>query len=387
MTSQSTPLRALPAPDVNADRPVPPVDTRPAWVLPCGDLDSSVEQFTSAGFALLAIGPADDPRWALMGHGHGRYITTLRLDTNSYAAGRRQPFLEVDDGDPLLHSAGESTAEFVAAGLGAVSSSVAVETDPPIPSLPAAGASPDWVVGRAGMRYRDLLPDRWGGQFIASHIHIPKGGPVPDYVHYHHVDFQLIFCHRGWVRVVYQDQGEPFVLDPGDAILQAPGIRHQVLEASDDLHVIEVSSPAEHATFVEHDLDLPNGVDVGHSYGGQQFVHHRAAGSPWLPNAEGIRRQSLDLEPATSGRYSASVIEMEGSGDSSMQLPLVRPADFEFLTVLDGTLTVADSVGGDSVTCQTGAALGLDDSGSWSARTTEPTRLLAVSRHRRTDRS
>jgi hypothetical protein len=27
-------------------------------------------------------------------------------------------------------------------------------------------------VGRAGMRYRDLLPDRQGGRFIASHIAI-----------------------------------------------------------------------------------------------------------------------------------------------------------------------------------------------------------------------
>ena len=30
--------------------------------------------------------------------------------------------------------------------------------------------------GRAGMRYRDLLPDRWGGRFVASHISIPDGG-------------------------------------------------------------------------------------------------------------------------------------------------------------------------------------------------------------------
>ena len=32
-----------------------------------------------------------------------------------------------------------------------------------------------WTVGRAGMRYRDLVPSRLGGRVIASHIHIPNG--------------------------------------------------------------------------------------------------------------------------------------------------------------------------------------------------------------------
>jgi quercetin dioxygenase-like cupin family protein len=41
----------------------------------------------------------------------------------------------------------------------------------------------------------------------------------------------MIYCHRGWVRVVYEDQGEPFVMHPGDCVLQPPGIRHRVLEA------------------------------------------------------------------------------------------------------------------------------------------------------------
>ena len=62
------------------------------------------------------------------------------------------------------------------------------------------------------MTYRDLLPERLGGRFIASHITIADGGPVPDYVHHHDIRFQVIHCVRGWVRVVYEDQGPPFVL-------------------------------------------------------------------------------------------------------------------------------------------------------------------------------
>ncbi len=64
-----------------------------------------------------------------------------------------------------------------------------------------------WVIGRAGMQYRDLIPTRLGGAIIASHIRIPDGGPVPDMVHFHKVGFQLIFCVKGWVDVVYEDQG------------------------------------------------------------------------------------------------------------------------------------------------------------------------------------
>ena len=70
------------------------------------------------------------------------------------------------------------------------------------------------------MEYRDLLPDRLGGRLIASHIRIRDGGPVPDYVHYHAIDFQLIYVRAGWVRVVYEDQGPPFVMHAGDCVVQ-----------------------------------------------------------------------------------------------------------------------------------------------------------------------
>ena len=34
--------------------------------------------------------------------------------------------------------------------------------------------------------------------------------------------FQLIFCYRGWVEVVYEDQGAPFILHAGDCVIQGP---------------------------------------------------------------------------------------------------------------------------------------------------------------------
>ena len=41
----------------------------------------------------------------------------------------------------------------------------------------------------------------------------------------------MIYCMKGWVRLVYEDQGEPFLLEPGDCVLQPPEIRHRVLES------------------------------------------------------------------------------------------------------------------------------------------------------------
>ena len=97
--------------------------------------------------------------------------------------------------------------------------------------------------GRAGMLYRDLIPGRLGGRYIASHITIPEGGPVADWVHFHRIALQMIFVRRGWVRVVYEDQGEPFVMNAGDLVLQPPEIRHRVLESSPGLEVVEISAP------------------------------------------------------------------------------------------------------------------------------------------------
>ena len=133
------------------------------------------------------------------------------------------------------------------------------------------------VEGRAGMRYRDLLPDRDGGRVIASHITIPGSGPVDDYVHHHAIDLQLIYVVRGRVKVVYETQGDPFWMSAGDCVLQPPHIRHRVLESADDCEVIELASPAEHPTFVEHELELPTAPgDPDQDFGGQRFMFDTA---------------------------------------------------------------------------------------------------------------
>ena len=65
-------------------------------------------------------------------------------------------------------------------------------------------------------------------------------------------------------------------MNSGDCVLQPPHIRHQVLECSDGLEVIEVSCPAEHETYTDHLLELPNSkTDPSRNFSGQRFLFSR----------------------------------------------------------------------------------------------------------------
>jgi quercetin dioxygenase-like cupin family protein len=190
--------------------------------------------------------------------------------------------------------------------------------------------------GRAGMLYRDLIPGRLGGRYIASHISIAEGGPVADWVHYHRIALQLIFVRRGWVRVVYQDQGEPFVMAEGDLVLQPPGIRHQVLESSPGLEVIEIGAPALHETFADHDLTLPNAERQGRAYGGQRFLRHVAADAPWTQSG-GAEVQQTAMLDASGGLADVKVVRPGSAAELGF-----APHDGElvFGFVLDGSASL-----------------------------------------------
>ncbi len=197
----------------------------------------------------------------------------------------------------------------------------------------------EWGTGRAGMQYRDLIPDRLGGRLIASHIRIPKGGPVADYVHHHDVEFQMIYCYRGWVKVVYEDQGPAFVMEVGDCVLQPPHIRHRVLECSDHMEVIEVSSPAEHETHVDHDMQLPTAsIDVDRDFSGQRFVRHQSRIAEWFPGPyDGFEARDTGIADATNDLASVQVIRPIGPPQSAA---INCDAGITFVAVLQGTATV-----------------------------------------------
>jgi quercetin dioxygenase-like cupin family protein len=317
---------------------------RAAVVLACQDLDETIGFFQDTlGFRLETIFPADDPSVALMS-GHG---LRLRLERGPEWAPTTLRLPWIDEGPP-----GDTERELTAPnGTRVILAGTDIPTDLPpaatslvIHRFNAGEAPGAWNKdagneGRAGMRYRDLIPGRWTGHFIASHIQIPVGGPVPDYVHYHDVRFQMIYCHRGWVRVVYEDQGPPFVMRAGDCVPQPPGIRHRVLEASDGLEVIEIRCPALHATHVDHDLVLPTAeIRPDRVFGGQRFNRHQATEASWHPwRLPGFEARDLGISTATNGRASATVARPV---TSDARRALKHPGGFQFLFVLAGTLSL-----------------------------------------------
>lgn len=165
-----------------------------------------------------------------------------------------------------------------------------------------------WIIGRAGMEYRDLVPSRLGGAMIASHIRVPDG-PVPDMVHFHKVGFQLIFCIRGWVDVLYEDQGGPRRLTAGDCFIQPPEIRHKVLHAADGIEVIEIGVPAEHITEIDHDMTLPTPHErPDREWAGQRFVHSLAKDGVFAPfRIPGFEARDTTINANTKGVASVMV--------------------------------------------------------------------------------
>jgi quercetin dioxygenase-like cupin family protein len=195
-----------------------------------------------------------------------------------------------------------------------------------------------WVIGRAGMHYRDLVPSRLGGAMIASHIRIPDGGPVPDMVHFHKVGFQLIFCIKGWVDVIYEDQGGPIRLTAGDCFIQPPQIRHRVLVASDGIEVIEIGVPAEHVTEIDHAMTLPTPhLRPAREWDGQRFVHNIGATGVFVRfRIPGFVARDTTINANTRGVASVLVARPDGAS-----APWTRHSgDILFSFVLSGAMTL-----------------------------------------------
>ncbi|CAN5337729.1 hypothetical protein BH24ACT9_BH24ACT9_17950 [soil metagenome] len=308
-------------------------------VLPCIDLDPTVDFFVERlGLRLDVIMPADDPAVALIS-GHGIRIRLERGGTGDPGDLRLACAEPQAWGTDLLTAPNGTRIHLFDANPPLV-----IPESPPLFELTRDDGDVGGV-GRAGMRYRDLLPKRQGGRFIASHILIPEGGPVPDYVHHHRVRFQMIYCAAGWVRVVYEDQGPAFVLQAGDCVLQPPGILHRVLESSPGLEVVEIGCPAEHETTAEHHIKLPTPeIRPDRLFEGQRFVRHVAADAKWKSwRTAGFACRDTGIGAATGGlagvrvvRHSPDAASNEGLGTGDV----VHGGELLFWFVLSGQATL-----------------------------------------------
>ena len=302
-------------------------------VLPSTDLHADLAFYTQQlGFQLQSIYPADDPRVAMVS-GYGVH---LRLDRE----------IKGSPGSLVLLSATEpveAVPEHSPSGTRILVEVNSAElTTPPTQhkfEVRKLRDAEPWVIGRAGMHYRDLIPSRLGGSIIASHIRIPDGGPVADMVHYHTVGFQLIYCYQGWVRLVYEDQGPPFILRAGDCVTQPPKIRHRVLEASDGLEVIEIGVPAEHITTIDHDMNLPNDVhNPQRLFDDQNFCHHQKDKADWTAHSlPGFVQRDTRIHKTSNGIAGVRVIKPDSSAPT---ISFRHDGDIYFGFVLQGTLSV-----------------------------------------------
>ena len=101
---------------------------------------------------------------------------------------------------------------------------------------------------RAFFEYRNLgVDDATQGKYSANVIRAVPGRHTEPSWHIHDLDFQMIYILQGWVTFEYEGQGR-VTFRPGSAALQPPGIRHKEIEHSDDLELIEITSPAEFKT-------------------------------------------------------------------------------------------------------------------------------------------
>ena len=286
-------------------------------IVDCIDLAAEVEFFTRhCGFRVRMVTPADDPRTVVLERdalGLEIRRSTVERPVRLRIEAADTAFADVvlsDGGDSEIESPGGSVVTFSDPR----SDRLRIPENRPSLTVVASEAG-SFGVGRAGMEYRDLLPDRWGGRFIASHIRMSDGGDVADWVHFHQIRFQMIFVAAGWVDVVYEDQGEPFRMNAGDCVLQPPEIRHRVLRSSPGVEVIEVGCPAEHDTRADHGLILPTGqVDVDRDFGGQRFVRHVADGArtePWVDPTLVVRDTGIGI--ATDGLAGVVVVSPDVS--------------------------------------------------------------------------
>ena len=97
--------------------------------------------------------------------------------------------------------------------------------------------------------YRDLgVADATNG---LAHAHVIRMiapfRPELSVRHHHEVQFQMVYCLRGWFETDFEGVGRQRLL-PGSCWVQPAGIRHTVVGWSDACELLEILMPAEHAT-------------------------------------------------------------------------------------------------------------------------------------------
>jgi mannose-6-phosphate isomerase-like protein (cupin superfamily) len=103
---------------------------------------------------------------------------------------------------------------------------------------------------RAYAHYRDLGIAAATNGLAQAHVIRLIGPCNPAEVsklHFHEVEFQMVYVLKGWIKFYIEGQGETLMKE-GGAWTQPPRIKHMVMDYSDDVELLEVILPAEFKT-------------------------------------------------------------------------------------------------------------------------------------------
>jgi mannose-6-phosphate isomerase-like protein (cupin superfamily) len=103
---------------------------------------------------------------------------------------------------------------------------------------------------RTYAKYRDLgIAEASNGAARAHVIRLigPCNPQEVSKLHFHDIDFQMVYVLKGWVKTYMEGEGET-MMQEGSAWTQPPRIRHMILDYSDDVELLEVILPAEFKT-------------------------------------------------------------------------------------------------------------------------------------------
>jgi uncharacterized RmlC-like cupin family protein len=103
---------------------------------------------------------------------------------------------------------------------------------------------------RTYAKYRDLgVADASQGVARAHVIRLvgPCDPGVVSKLHFHDVDFQMVYVLKGWVKTYMEGVGET-MFQTGSSWTQPPKIKHLIMDYSNDVELLEVILPADFKT-------------------------------------------------------------------------------------------------------------------------------------------
>lgn len=103
---------------------------------------------------------------------------------------------------------------------------------------------------RAYAQYRDLGVAEASSGVARAHVIRLIGPCEPEVVsklHFHDVDFQMVYVLKGWVKTYLEGVGET-TFSEGSCWTQPSRIKHLILDYSDDVELLEVILPADFKT-------------------------------------------------------------------------------------------------------------------------------------------